>query len=97
MAELRDAVEKARYVYAREGHYPNPLALSSRLGVNQPALSFRPQRYYADPVPETGVIGVVTTDRDVYFRVRTPDGRVYELHRTEEGGGATIGPATRSG
>jgi oligosaccharide repeat unit polymerase len=97
MRELRDAVEKARYVYGREGHYPNPLALASRLGVNQPAVSFRPQRDYGDPVPETGVIGVVTTDTDVYFRVRTRDGRVYEVHRTEEHGGATVGPERRIG
>jgi oligosaccharide repeat unit polymerase len=93
--ELRDAVDKAHYVYGRLGHYPIPLGLSTRLAVSRPGVEFRPQQSYADPLPPPGVIAVFTQPHDVFLRVRAADGRVYEVHRTERDGGITFGPGTR--
>lgn len=93
--ELRSEVEKARYTYGQLGRYPTPLGLATRLAVNQPGLTFVPQPTYTEPLPERGVIAVFTTPRDVFLRVRGDDGRLYEVHRTEQDGGATYGPGTR--
>lgn len=92
---LRDALDKARSVYERDGRYPAPLGLATRLGVNQPAVRFRPQRTYTEPLPPPGIIAVFTQPNDLFLRVRAADGRVYEVHRSEEDGGMTFGPGTR--
>ena len=92
---LRDALAKARYVYGREGRYPIPLGLATRLGVNRPDVPFRPQTTYTEPLPGAGIVAVYTQPNDVFLRVEAGDGRVYEVHRTEEDGGITYGPGTR--
>lgn len=94
-AQLDDAVQKARYVYERTGRYPISLGLSTRLAVNRPGVVFRPQQTYTTPVPPVGTIAVFTAPRDVFLRTRGADGRIYEVHRTEEYGGITFGPGTR--
>jgi hypothetical protein len=92
---LRDALDKARYVYRHQGRYPVALGLATRLGVNRPDVRFRAQQRYTEPLPPTGIIAVFTQPNEVFLRVRGADGRVYEVHRTEEGGGITFGPGTR--
>jgi len=95
MAELRDALAKARYVYTRNGRYPGPHPLATRLGVNRPEVSFRGLSAYTDPLPPPGVIAVFTRPHDVVLRIRGANGRVYEVHRSEEAGGATFGSGAR--
>ena len=98
MPELKEAVVKARFVYQRVGKYPGPTGLAGRLQVNRPDLTFRPQDSYAEPVPlAPGVISVFSGPKDVFLRMRSPDGRVFEVHRTEQWGGVTFGPGTRDG
>lgn len=94
-AQLDEAVQKARYVYERTGRYPISLGVSTRLAVNRPGVLFRPQQTYAAPVPPAGTIAVFTAPKDVFLRTRGDDGRIYEVHRTEEYGGITFGPGTR--
>lgn len=93
--ELNEAVEKARHVYERTGRYPISLGLSTRLAVNRPGVLFRPQQTYTAPLPPAGTIAVFTAPKDVFLRTRGGDGRIYEVHRTEEFGGVTFGPGTR--
>jgi oligosaccharide repeat unit polymerase len=95
MAELEIAVRKIHSVYSEDGRYPEPLALATRLQVNRPAVAFRPLQAYTDPLPPQGVIAVYSTPTDVFLRTKTSDGRVFEIHRTEDFGGLTFGPGTR--
>jgi hypothetical protein len=95
VAELRDAVARASYVYARNGRYPAPHPLATRLAVNRPEVSFRGLSTYTDPLPPPGVIAVFTRPHDLFLRVRDADGQVYEVHRSERAGGVTFGPRLR--
>jgi oligosaccharide repeat unit polymerase len=95
VTQLNEAVEKARHVYERTGRYPVSLGLSTRLAVNRPGMLFRPQQTYTAPLPPTGTIAVFTAPKDVFLRTRGGDGRIYEVHRTEDFGGVTFGPGTR--
>ena len=94
--ELQAAVEKAQMIYQERKSYPTPATLAGRLQVNRPDLSFRAQGSYLEPVPPApGVIAVFSAPKDVFLRVRSSDGRIFEVHRTEDWGGVTFGPGTR--
>lgn len=95
-AELAEAAAKAQVVYRERGRYPGPVALAGQLGVSDPNVSFQAMASYHAPVTP-GVITVITSPSDVFLRTRASDGRVYEVHRTEEHGGVTFGPGTRDG
>ncbi len=95
--ELTGAVARSRLAYEQHGRYPSPDGLATRLHVNRPDLTFRPQLSYTEPVTEPGVIAVFSTPQDVFLRIRHSDGRLYEIHRTEDWGGVTFGPGTRDG
>jgi oligosaccharide repeat unit polymerase len=95
--ELDQAVRQAHYVFEQAHRYPEPLALATRLQVSRPSVRFRPLGAYTDPVPGQGVVAVFSTPRDVFLRVRASDGRLFEVHRTEDFGGVTFGPGTRDG
>ncbi len=93
--ELRDAVVKAQSIHAQDGRYPIGLGLSTRLAVSRPGVRFLAQDTYTQALPPAGVIGVFTQPDDVFLRVRAADGRMYEVHRSEQDGGITFGPGTR--
>ena len=95
IAELGLAIRKAQYVHSEEGRYPEPLALTTRLQVNRPEVSFLAQSAYSEELPPAGTIAVYSGPSDVFVRVRDRDGRVFEAHRTEAFGGVTFGPGTR--
>jgi hypothetical protein len=96
-SELIAAAVDAHVAFSTEGQYPSTKPLVSRLQVSNPAMDIRPLYTIDDPVPRAPAIGVLSNPYDVYFRTRTRDGRVLELHRIERFGGLTFGPGSRDG
>ncbi|MDQ3722266.1 MAG: hypothetical protein M3376_04185 [Actinomycetota bacterium] len=93
--ELAIAIAKVRSLHRELGRYPQANSIATRLQVNGPDMTFRSQSSFAEPVVETGIIAVFSQPQDVFLRMRGRDGRLYEVHRTEDWGGWTFGPGTR--
>lgn len=95
--ELSMAIAKARSVFPEFGKYPRSPALTTRLQVSRPETEFRALPSALTPLPGPGIVGVYSEPTQVFMRVMARDGKIYEVHRTEEWGGVTFGPGTRDG
>ena len=92
---LRAGAVDAHVAYQTEGAYPGVQALVSRLKAARPEIEYRPLASAVDVVPAAPAVGVFSTPDELMFRTHDRVGRVFELRRSERGGGHTFGPGTR--